>query len=94
AWSTNWELGPISQSSIGNVGLYGGMAWVDLVVTPTAGTAWVITEEALDRYIIRHYEGKSRAMKMFLRSFLNPMRTMANLLRLKRPWYRDRGLLY
>lgn len=90
-WSTNWELGPVSQASIGNLGLNGkGMAYVDLVITPTVGTAWAITEEALDRFIIRHQEGRGKAAKILMRMLLNPMRSMANILRLKHPWYRDR----
>jgi len=94
AWSTNWELGPISQSSIGNVGLYGHQGYVDLVVTPTVGTGWLLTEEALDRYVIRHLESKSRMVKMLARTFFNPMRSVANLLRFKEPWYRDRPFGY
>ncbi len=90
AWSTNWELGPISQSSIGNVGLYGKQGYVDLVITPTVGTGWLLTEEALDRYVIRHLETKGVGIKMLARTFLNPMRAVANLLRFKEPWYRDR----
>ncbi|MDI1243245.1 MAG: hypothetical protein PSX80_15130, partial [bacterium] len=44
AWSTNWEIGPmISQSTIGNVGLYGKSGYVDLVITPTVGTGWLLT---------------------------------------------------
>lgn len=94
AWSTNWELGPISQSSIGNLGMYGGMAYVDLVITPTVGTTWMMTEEALDRYVIRHIESKSFFVKVMTRMFLNPMRTTANLMRFKHPWYRDRPFHY
>lgn len=91
AWSTNWELGPLSQASVGNLGLNNGkMAYVDLVLTPTVGTAWTITEEAVDRFIIRHQEGRGRTVKILMRTFLNPMRSMANILRLKHPWYRDR----
>lgn len=90
AWSTNWEIGPISQSSIGNVGLYGHMGYVDMVITPTVGTGWLLTEEALDRYVIRHIESKSRSVKFLARTLLNPMRSVANMLRLKEPWYRDR----
>lgn len=90
AWSTNWEIGPISQSSIGNVGLYGHMGYVDMVITPTVGTGWLLTEEALDRYIIRHIESKGMTVKLLSRTFLNPMRSVANMLRLKTPWYRDR----
>lgn len=90
AWSTNWELGPISQSTLGNVGLYGKQGYVDLVITPTVGTAWMITEEALDRYIIRHAEG-NLAARIILRTVLNPTRSVANVLRFKKPWYRDRA---
>ena len=91
AWSTQWEIGPFSQAAIGNVGLKKGMAFVDLVVTPTVGTAWMILEEALDRYIIRHLEKRSNvAVRMLLRSLLNPMRGVANTLRFKEPWHRDR----
>ena len=89
AWSTNWELGPISQSSIGNVGLYGHQGWVDLVITPTVGTAWMITEEAIDRYIIRHHDDKSLTSRILLRTFLNPTRSVANVFRFKVPWHRD-----
>jgi hypothetical protein len=92
AWSTQFELGPISQSSIGNVGMYGGMGYVDLVVTPTVGTAWLVTEEAVDRYWIRHWERTGFFMRILLRTFLNPMRSVANLFRFKEPWYRDRGM--
>lgn len=92
AWSTQWELGPISQSTIGNLGMYGGMGYVDLVMTPTAGTAWLMTEEALDRYVIRHIESKSKFIRIMARMFLNPMRTTANLLRFREPWYRDRPM--
>jgi len=94
AWSTNWELGPISQSSIGNVGLYKHQGYVDLVITPTVGTGWLLTEEALDRYVIRHIESKGRAVKMIARTFMNPMRSVANVLRFKEPWYRDRPYGY
>lgn len=90
AWSTNWELGPISQSSIGNVGLYGHQGYVDLVMTPTAGTGWMVMEEALDRYVIRHMESRNFVLKIFMRTLLNPMRAVANALRFKEPWYRDR----
>ncbi len=90
AWSTQWELGPVGQAAIGNLGLYGGMGYVDLVMTPTVGTAWLISEEAIDRYVIRHIEKQSFVVKMFARVFLNPMRSVANVLRFREPWYRDR----
>lgn len=90
AWSTQWELGPVGQAAIGNLGLYKGMGYVDLVITPTVGTGWLVTEEAIDRYIIRHIEKQSFVVKMFARVLLNPMRSVANVLRFREPWYRDR----
>jgi hypothetical protein len=98
AYSTQFELGPISQSSLGNVGLYTSldgkkrkMAYVDLVVTPTLGTAWLIGEDILDRFVVQRLAGRSNGgvRGNALRMLLNPMRGAANLLRFKLPWYRD-----
>jgi hypothetical protein len=98
AYSTQFELGPISQSSIGNVGLHTSldgkkrkMAYVDLVVTPTLGTAWLIGEDILDRFVVQRLAGRSNGgvRGNALRMLLNPMRGAANLLRFKLPWYRD-----
>jgi hypothetical protein len=59
-------------------------------MTPTAGTGWMVVEEAFDRYIIRHIEKQNFTVKVFSRMLLNPMRSVANVLRFKKPWYRDR----
>jgi len=99
AYSTLFEIGPISQSSIGNVGLHTTldgkkrkMAYVDLVVTPTLGTAWLIGEDILDRFVVRRLEVSTfrPLWRNTLRVILNPMRGAANMLRFKVPWYRDR----
>lgn len=94
AWSTQFELGPISQASIGNIGLSGKQTWGDIVITPTLGTALLIGEDALDRYLLRKLErgSKSYAMTAFLRMLFNPTRSIANMARLKYPWHRDKGL--
>lgn len=92
AWSTQFELGPISQASIGNVGLKGKQTYIDIVVTPTIGTAWLVAEDALDLLIIKRIERRTGSfyVTMFFRMILNPTRTMANIFRFKNPWYRDR----
>ncbi len=91
AWSTQFEIGPLSQASIGNVGLTGKQTWGDIVVTPILGTGWVLFEDMLDRYVIKKIERKNNfALKMISRIIFNPVRTSANLLRFKQPWYRDR----
>jgi len=95
--STQFELGPLGEAGIGNVGLKPSkkskhpMGYVDLVITPTVGTAWVIGEDALDRYLIRKIEIKTRnrVVRAMARSFFNPTRSFANLLRFKPPWHRD-----
>lgn len=96
-YSTQFELGPISEASLGNVGIrpYDGrkhpMAYVDIAVTPVVGTAWLVGEDALDKYLIRQLDRKidNRVLRALLRSFLNPTRSMANVLRGKYPWDRD-----
>jgi hypothetical protein len=92
AWSTQFEIGPLSQASIGNVGLKGKQTWVDIVITPTAGTVLLIGEDALERYVVRWIERRTGNFyaKIAGRMLLNPTRTCANLIRFKKPWYRDK----
>ena len=92
AYSTQFELGPFSEASIGNVGQRKGTAgYVDLVMTPTGGFAWQIAEDWLDkRFIQRWEEGTdSVAKRTFYRIALNPGRALANIMRGRGPWYRD-----
>ena len=91
-WSTQFELGPVSQASIGNVGLHGKQTWVDIVVTPVGGTAWLVAEDALDRFVVRRIERRTnnRFVRVVVRMIFNPTRSSANLLRFERPWRRDR----
>jgi len=95
AWSTQFEIGPVSQASIGNVGLHGKQTYVDLVVTPIGGFGLLVLEDFLDKHIISMIERRNSRnfyLKVASRTFLNPTRSVANLLRFKTPWYRDRGL--
>jgi hypothetical protein len=92
AWSTQFEIGPLSQASIGNVGLYGKQTWVDLIVTPTIGSAMMVSEDALDRFVVRKLERKFPKnfwVKIFARMLLNPTRTVANTIAFKDPWHRS-----
>ena len=92
AYSTQFEIGPISEATIGNVGKKPGTAGaVDLVVTPTAGIGLAIAEDAIDRYFVTKLEARasSRFSKILIRSAMNPNRTFANVLRFKVPWHRD-----
>ncbi len=96
-YSTQFELGPLSEASLGNVGLRPSKtsrypsALVDLVVTPTLGTAWMMGEDALDRLVVKRMEDHvdNRFVRLMVRGFLAPSRSFANLLRGRYPWHRD-----
>jgi hypothetical protein len=91
-YSANYELGPLGDGAIGNVGLKPGTKGaVDLVVTPTLGLAWMVTEDALDRHLILPIETRihNGVARLLVRSWLNPSRSFANILRGRLPWHRD-----
>ena len=100
-YAAQWELGPVSETSIGNLGSFSyysessgrvtnGTGAVDLVVTPVAGTAWLIGEDIIDKYAIRRLERVSNKKLWLLGiSVLNPTRSVGNMLRMKTPWHRD-----
>jgi hypothetical protein len=91
AYSTQFEIGPLSEATFGNVGMKKGTAgWVDFIMTPTGGFGLMVAEDALDRHAISKWEsGSSGSHKRVLRMLLNPNRSLANLLRMKVPWHRD-----
>ncbi len=95
-WSAQFELGPISEASIGNVGLYdregpNRMGWVDLVITPFAGTLVIVGEDAIDKYVLDHWlerkVGDGIKLRLF-RTFITPFQSFTNVLNGRRPWYR------
>jgi hypothetical protein len=98
-WSTQFELGPISEASLGNVGLrqkngHSTMAYVDLVMTPVAGTGLLILEDAVDKYFLRNWLEKKTSNKLVIkiaRSFFTPTTSIANMLHWKLPWRRRSG---
>jgi hypothetical protein len=96
AYSTQFEIGPISEATIGHVGKRPGTAgYTDLVMTPVGGLGMIVLEDALDSLVLKRLEmnGARPNVQRVLRMALNPQRSLANLLRLKRPWHRDsRGL--
>jgi hypothetical protein len=103
-WSTRWrplvwtavysvqfELGPFSEASIGNVGLRpNDIGWVDYVVTPVGGLGLMIAEDALDQFFIAWFERhvRNRPARVVMRTLFNPARTMANLASGRLPWHR------
>ena len=90
--SAQFELGPFSEASIGNVGIRDAnkMAWGDLVITPVLGVVWMVTEDAIDARVLKRMDGQQIVWRNTERFFLNPSRSAANLSRGKWPWYRAR----
>lgn len=92
AYSTQFEIGPLSEASIGHVGLKPGTAgFVDLVVTPAGGFAVILLEDALDRFVVRRCERwmPQPIARALFRGVLNPNRSLANMLAGRVPWHRD-----
>jgi hypothetical protein len=90
-YSLQFEFGPLSEASIGNVGLRPETTgWVDHVVTPAGALGLLVAEDALDRYVVRRLEGwtSSPALRATIRVALNPSRALSNAVQGRMPWSR------
>jgi hypothetical protein len=96
AYSVQFEIGPLSEASIGNVGMRPETAgWVDYVVTPLGAFGLITAEDALDHFFVKWVESHvhNRVARASLRVLFNPARTMSNTTTGRAPWHRaDRGL--
>jgi len=91
-YSTQFEIGPVSEASLGNVQRYiPQQGFVDHIVTPTIGLAWMVAEDAIDKHVISWVERKTKNpwIRLAARGGLNPTRSMANVFRGEVPWLRD-----
>lgn len=90
-YSVQFEVGLISEASIGNVGMRPNtIGWVDYVVTPVGGMGIAVAEDALDKFLIQWFERRVRnsTFRAVMRGAFNPSRTMANVAAGHLPWYR------
>src|SRR6185436_7766126 len=90
-YSLQFEFGPLSEASIGNVGLRPGTTgWVDHVVTPAGALGFMIAEDALDRLLIVRIESwtENRLILALARMALNPSRTLSSGAQGRAPWSR------
>jgi hypothetical protein len=93
AYSLQFEIGPLSEASIGNVGKQiETTGWTDYIVTPVGGLAMILLEEFLDRSVVRKIENRTTnaLLRGALRTVLAPGRSVSNLASSRAPWYRDR----
>lgn len=102
AWSAGYslqfEIGPLSEAAIGNVGMRPHTTgWVDHVITPIGAFGFLIAEDALDRHLVRWVERrvKNPFVRVIVRFAANPSRTLSNTASGKLPWHRpDRSLTW
>ena len=92
AFSEQFEIGPLSEASLGQIQrsccAYG---FVDHVITPVGGLVWIVTGDALDKYVVRKVEDRTRnrLARVLARGVLNPPLSFANLMAFKVPWNRE-----
>jgi hypothetical protein len=91
-YSLQFEIGPLSEASIGNVGMRSETTgWVDHVITPVGALSLIVVEDALDHYVVKWTEEriKNRWARMLIRLAANPGRTLSNSASGRPPWHRD-----
>jgi hypothetical protein len=95
-FSEQYEIGPMSEASIGNVGLREGRTgWVDHIWTPIGGVLWAMAEDAIDKYFLAFVDEHVPFVmaRAAARMILNPGRMLANVGQNRTPWSRpDRPL--
>jgi hypothetical protein len=92
AFSEQFEIGPISEASIGQIQRYCcAYGFVDHVITPNGGLVWMVAGDALDRYVTVPLENRTHntALRILARLGLNPPQSFANLMMFQYPWRRE-----
>lgn len=81
-----FEIGPISEASVGNVGLENPdqQGLIDPVITPTLGTLWLVLEDVVAIHVLSKIENE--ITRNVLQVLLNPGRSMANVFSGRWPW--------
>ena len=91
-FSEQFEIGPMSEASIGNVGMYPGRTgWVDHVITPLGSIGWTMYEDAVDKYVLTWVEKHVpfAIAKAAARMIACPAWMLANVGMNRVPWHRD-----
>jgi len=90
-FSIQYEIGPLSEASIGNVGLHvQDTGWVDHVWTPCGAVLWAMAEDGIDKYALTWVDQHVPFLmaRAAARMILNPGRMLANVSQNRTPWYR------
>jgi hypothetical protein len=104
AYSAQWKVGPLSEASVGNTGLFyypraRDGVWTnetgmqDFFITPIGGLAWNVGEDALDRFVLKRIRHATRnKLLLFTSSLMTPGKSAANVSRFRATYYRDLDL--
>ena len=99
-----WKIGPLSEATIGHVGLYptvnkwglptrdGNRSGLnDYVLNEVGGVPLMMGEDWLDKHVASRLERhiQNVVLTSAIRIFTSPTRSLANVTRFKKPWYRD-----
>jgi hypothetical protein len=99
-----WKIGPVSEATIGHVGLYptvnkwglpirdGNRSGLnDYVTNEAVGIPLMVCEDWLDKHVARPLEEHihSPARINAIRIVTSPTRSFANLMAFHRPWFRE-----
>jgi hypothetical protein len=90
-YSEQFEIGPMSEASIGNVGLREGRTgWSDHIITPVGSVFWTILEDQIDKYVVTWIERHVpfNMAKVAARVILCPAWMLANVGQNRLPWSR------
>jgi hypothetical protein len=90
-FSEQYEIGPLSEASIGNVGLRAGRTgWTDQVWTPCGAILWAMAEDGIDKYAITWIDKHVPFLmaRAAARMVFNPGRMLANVSQNRTPWFR------
>jgi hypothetical protein len=91
-FSIQYEMGPMSEASIGNVGLNReDLGWNDYIWTPVGGVLWTMAEDAIDKYALSWVDKHVPFVmaKAAARMIANPSRMLANIGQNRTPWGRQ-----
>ena len=89
AYSLQFEVGPLSEASIGNVGMHPGTTgWVDHVMTPLGAFGFMVAEDLIQRHVVTRIESwtDNRVVRAVSRTFLTPSRTLSYAAQGRMPW--------
>jgi hypothetical protein len=104
AYSAQWKVGPLSEASIGNTGLFyyvraRDRVWTnetgmqDFFFTPIGGMAWNVGEDVFDRFVLSRVRHATRNKWLLLASSMaTPGKSAANVSRFRATYYRDYDL--